>query len=50
MYQIELYKMDGMFCAYIGTDNGSGYRISGQTPEECSIKIARFFEDYGKWY
>lgn len=49
MYQIELYKDDGMFCATIGTDNGSGYDVAGKTREECSAKIAQFFEDYGEW-
>ena len=49
MYQIELYKMDGMFCATIGTDNGSGYDVVGKTREECSAKIAKYFEDYGEW-
>lgn len=48
-YNIELYKEDGYFCAYIGEDNGSGYKVYGDTEKECASKIAQYFEEYGNW-
>lgn len=49
MYQIELYKEGGMFCAYIGEDGGSGYKIRESNESECARRIAQYFEDYGSW-
>lgn len=49
MYQIELYKEDVMFCAYIGEDNGSGHKICECSESECARRIAQYFEKYGNW-
>lgn len=48
-YNIELYKENGYFCAYIGEDNGSGYEIRESNESDCVSKIAQYFEDYGNW-
>ena len=49
MYQIELYKENGYFCAYIGEDGGSGYEIRESSESECARRIADYIEDYGNW-
>lgn len=51
MYQIELYKMDGVFYGEISidADAGSAYCVVGKTREECSAKIAKYLEDNGEW-
>ena len=48
MYQIELYKENGYFCAYIGEDGGSGYKIRESSESECARKIADYIEDIRK--
>lgn len=48
-YTIELYKADGMFCAYIGQDCGSGYEIRECTESECARRVAAFLENNGYW-
>lgn len=47
-YNIELYKENGYFCAYI-SKSGSGYKIRESNESECVRKIAQYFEDYGNW-
>lgn len=49
MYQIELYKENGFFCAYIGEDGGSGYKIRESSESECARRIAQYIEGYGNW-
>ena len=49
IYNIELYKENENFCAYIGEDGGSGYAIRENSESECINKIAYFFEHYGNW-
>jgi hypothetical protein len=49
MLSVELYKEDGMFCAYIGDDGGSGYKIRECSESECARRIAQYFEEYGYW-
>lgn len=44
-YDIEFYKEDGKFCAYIGLDGGSGYKISGDTIDELTREIGYYFGD-----
>ena len=48
-YTIELYKENGYFCAYIGSDDGSGYKIRECNESECARRIANYIEDYGYW-
>ena len=48
-YTIELYKENGFFCAYIDSDNSSGYRICECNESECARRIANYIEDYGDW-
>ena len=48
-YTIELYKEGGMYCAYIGTDCGSGYEICESSKSECARKVAEYLEDDGIW-
>lgn len=45
MYEVELYKEDGKFCAYIGTDGASGYKIAESTIEEFTKAIGEYFAD-----
>lgn len=46
---IELYKQNGKFCAYIGTDCGSGYVIAEPTESECARRVASYIESNGIW-
>ena len=32
-----------------GGHQAGGYDVVGKTREECSAKIAKYFEDYGEW-
>ena len=42
-FEVELYKSDGNFCAYIGSANASGYECVGGSPEDCANQIKEFF-------
>jgi hypothetical protein len=44
-YDVELYKEDGKYCAYIGSDGASGYKIEKATVDELTQAIAQFFAD-----
>ena len=46
---IELYKEGDKYCAYIGSDNGSEYKIRECNESECARRIANYIEDYGYW-
>ena len=39
---VEIYKEEGQYCAYIGEDNSSGYECVGSTPEECSEQVKQY--------
>lgn len=44
---IELYKRDGMYCAYIGDDmGGSGIEATGETKDEACENLAGYIKDY----
>ena len=43
MFSVEFYKEDGKFCAYIGSDNSSGYEIRAETIDDCAKQIADYF-------
>lgn len=45
MYEVELYKENGKFCAYIGCDGASGYKIAERTIEEFTKAIGEYFAD-----
>lgn len=45
MYEVELYKEDGKFCAYIGADGASGYKIAESTIEEFAKAMGEYFAD-----
>ena len=45
MYEIELYKENGKFCAYIGCDGASGYKIAESTIEDFKEAIGQYFAD-----
>lgn len=49
-YDVELYKEDGKFCAYIGGDGSSGYKCVADTPEECAEQIRNYFLDEWNTY
>lgn len=44
-YDIEFYKKDGKYCAYIGQENGSGYEISSDTIDQLTREIGYYFGD-----
>lgn len=44
-YEIEIYKENGKFCAYIGCDGASGYKIAESTIEEFAKEIGEFFAE-----
>ena len=44
-YDIEFYKKDGKYCAYIGGDNTSGYEISSDTIDGLTREIGYYFGD-----
>lgn len=44
-YNIEFYKEGGKYCAYIGSDNGSGYKINADTIDQLTREIGDFFSD-----
>ena len=44
-YDIEFYKEDGKFCAYIGQEDGSGYKISSDTIDQLTREIGDYFGD-----
>lgn len=48
-FTIELYKENGKYCAYIGSDNGSGYVIRECNESECARRVASFIESNGEW-
>ena len=39
---IEIYKEEGQYCAYIGEDNSSGYECVGPTPEDCAEQVKQY--------
>lgn len=44
---IELYTENGMFCAYIGDDNGgSGIKVVGDTAEELANNMKEYIVEY----
>lgn len=45
-HQIELYRENGLYCAYITTDGSSGYDIQATTPEERAEAIKEYFLDF----
>ena len=42
---IEIYKEDGLYCAYIGEASSSGYECVGSTPEECADQVKQYVID-----
>ena len=48
-FPIELYKKGGMFCAYIGSDNASGYVIAEDTKAKCAKAVANYLMENGEW-
>ena len=50
MYEVELYREDGKFCAYIGSDGASGYKIAESTLEEFTKAIGEYFADEVVYY
>ena len=44
-YDIEFYKEDGKYCAYIGKEDGSGYKIKRSSIDSLSKSIGDFFAD-----
>ena len=45
-FQIELYKEDGMYYAYIGGDSMSGYKIEASDPGERARLIGEYFDQW----
>lgn len=39
---IELYKEDDFYCAYIGEDGSSGYEIKETTKESCAEGVKQY--------
>ena len=48
-YTIEFYKEDGKWCAYIGQEDGSGYKVRENTKVECINKVALYFNANADW-
>jgi hypothetical protein len=44
-YDIEFYKEDGTFCAYIGQEDGSGYKIISDSIDGLTQEIGSYFGD-----
>ena len=42
---IEIYKENGQYCAYIGEAGSSGYECEGSTPEECADQVKQYVID-----
>lgn len=42
---LEFYIENGEHCVYIGTDGGSGYKMSAKTKEELMKELAIFLVD-----
>ena len=44
---IELYKENGVFCAWISDDcGGSGIKVEGGSPEEVADKMQSYVVEY----
>ena len=43
---IEIYKENKQYCAYIGEADFSGYKCSGSTPEECAEQVKQYIINY----
>lgn len=39
---IEIYKENKQYCAYIGEAGSSGYECKGPTPEECAEQVKQY--------
>ena len=39
---IEIYKENEQYCAYIGEAGSSGYECMGSTPEECAEQVKQY--------
>lgn len=48
--QISFYVENGTFCAYIGSDSGSGsgYKCFGSDMDELANNIANYIKEYIK--
>ena len=46
--QISFYVENGTFCAYIGSDGGSGYKCFGSDMNELADNIANYIKEYIK--
>ena len=42
---INFYEEKGAYCAYIGSENSSGYVCNGNTPEECLQNVKEHLTD-----
>lgn len=47
--EIDLYLEDGVYCAYIGAPENSGYKCVGKTPEECAENVKQYLIDEFNW-
>lgn len=43
---IEFYTENGTYCAYIGSDGGSGYKCFGSDMNELADSIANYIKSY----
>ena len=39
---IEIYKENKNYCAYIGENGSSGYECIGSTPENCAEQVKQY--------
>lgn len=40
--EIELYKEDTQYCAYISEEGSSGYAIKGKSIKHCAEKVKEY--------
>ena len=43
---LELYKENDLFYAYLADCNSSGIKCKGNTPQECIEKLSLYLENY----
>lgn len=42
MVEIEFYKENGLFCAFIGSENGTGIKVNGTTLKELMENLNEY--------
>lgn len=43
--EIELYKEDTQYCAYISENGSSGYTIKGKSAKHCAERVKEYIID-----